>query len=196
MKTKATAAAYLSAMIDGEGYVEAPGIPGPKGALGKRRAVTIVNSDMEIIEACARCLNVLGVVYTITKAEPQGRGRKDMFRVRVGRTADIAVLAKWCPVQVSGKLARLQAAAIPTPPRPPRVSTEDLHRMYHREGVTVSEIARRYGVTKAAVYQWLNTQGVGVRSQSEAQTKRWSEASDEDKAAKLRQLAGARWRNR
>lgn len=187
--SRVQAAAYLAGLIDGEGYVVAPGIPGARGSVGKGRGVTIVNTNLAIIGAAASACEFLGADYTFSSCEPQGRGRQDIYRLRIFRTSSIAILARECPVQEPGKLARLLVAARPAQPIPPRVTRDELASLYPLTPVT--EIASLYGVAKATVYQWLKRHGLTER-QGEAQRRRWDRSSPEQRAEKLRQLAAGR----
>ncbi len=181
--TKDEAAAYLAAMIDGEGSVYAP-----EWKTSNRRQVCISNTDWDIICATTRCCDVLGVPYRLDVRLKNGNGILPIHRVRIGTTAAIATLAATVPVQCKRKMEGLRRAAIPAPPRGLPIAAEELKRLYWDEDVPVVEIAKAYGVKKATVYSWFYKLGVPRRPMAEVKRRLWANATAEEKAEKVRQL--------
>lgn len=163
------AAAYLAAMIDGEGHVDCAIRDGYL-----RRVVTIVNTEIELIEACEDALDVLGVRHARhTWTMTTGR-RRQAWRVYIGEPSNLRRLAAVVKLQSPRKRDALARAAEHRG-RAERLSPEEreatfaeVRRLYEHEGMSAAMIAGAFGRDETTIYQWLRLGGGTVRTRSEA----------------------------
>jgi hypothetical protein len=94
--TREAAAAYLAGMIDGEGSVTLA-------------EVVIYNTEDDLIAACERCCQVLGIEYRLHRYErPTG---KPIYYLRIRRLGSLRIVAAEVPIQSARKRWALTAAA-------------------------------------------------------------------------------------
>jgi len=95
-KDKSEAAGYLAGVIDGEGYIS----PHPE--------VVIVNTDIELIKACAEACKMLGIDnYYINKGQaPSHYIHKQGYRFITSRNRSLTKLLK-IPIRSNKKLDKL-----------------------------------------------------------------------------------------
>ena len=75
-----------------------------------------------------------------------------------------------------------------------QVSQEDLAKLYHEEGLSLEDIARKFGVTRTAVHHLLESYGIQTRSQSDARILAYVKGKFEGKStADLRESLFSRW---
>jgi hypothetical protein len=88
---KSQAAAYLAAMIDGEGHIR----------VTKNRSASVANTDWDLIEATVECCELLGIRHKIVAGSYDSRGnRKQVWEVRMyGK--DTLVIIRDCGLQTS-----------------------------------------------------------------------------------------------
>jgi hypothetical protein len=146
-------AAYLAAMIDGEGSVS------------HRRHVAVYNTEPELIAACAECCNALGITYQIRTHAPARGAAKPVLELRVYGRDNFERIAT-LPLRHPDKISRLRAMLGTYKPRPP--SADQLRRWYLDEELSVAMIARRIGRSDNFVHHRLRDHDIPVRSLSEA----------------------------
>jgi hypothetical protein len=80
-----TASAYLAGIIDGEGSVGLYRWSNGHGGKGYGRQVRIVNTDWDLLDACAEACEVLGIEFTVYARARNGRNpkHKDTFDFRI-----------------------------------------------------------------------------------------------------------------
>lgn len=160
-----TAAAYLAALIDGEGCVTNVATPG-----FKTRAVMIANSDPAIIEATKFCLDILGIAYRVNEIKTPSykkRTKRQFWNVQIGCRVDLEKIFSLIPIQCPEKYNKLKLLIesykidkIPT--------KEVLSKLYLDEKKSSYAIAAIYNVTAPTVRAWIHEHGIKMRNKSEA----------------------------
>ena len=75
-----------------------------------------------------------------------------------------------------------------------QVSKEDLGKLYQEEGLSLGDIAQKFGVTRTAVHHLLESYGIQTRSQSDARILAYVKGKFEGKStADLRESLFSRW---
>lgn len=160
--TKTQAAAYLAAMIDGEGHVR----------VHQNRSVSVANTDPDLIEAVEECCELLGLRHSTQRGSYRRSGnRKPIWEVRMVGKDTLLKIRHVVPLRATRKLAALEdaIAAYKQLPRPPR---EWLEQKYHVEGLSLQQVAEAWGVKNSvSAHCWLKFYGIPRRSQAQAQTK-------------------------
>ena len=98
--TRKEAAAYLAAMVDGEGTVSVAKGPRPY------RAVRITNTDPDLIEATCECCRRLDITYNVQTKNEADAKRSKCWVVTITNRASIEKVAK-LPLRASSKRWRL-----------------------------------------------------------------------------------------
>lgn len=160
--TKAQAAAYLAAMIDGEGHIR----------VHTNRSASVANTEWDLIEATVECCELLGLHYKVQKGSYRHNGnRKPVWEVRMAGKNTLEAIQSVVPMRSKRKkLALAEAiAAYKYLPRPPR---EWLEQKYHGEGLSLQQVAEAWGVKNSvSAHCWMKYYGIPRRSQAESQTK-------------------------
>lgn len=160
--TKDQAAAYLAAMIDGEGHIR----------VRKNRSASVANTDWDLIEATVECCELLGLEHRVTKATYTSRGnRKPVWEVRMTGKDTLLAIQATVPLRSARKRQALaQAIALYRyKRRPPR---EWVEQKYLVEKCSLQECAEAWGVRhSASAFAWLTHYGIPARSSSEANIK-------------------------
>ena len=153
MFTEEQAAAYLAGIIDGEGHVH-----------NYNKAISIGNTDYEIVEAFEQCCAILGLYCKTYPREPKGN-RKLYWEVHIRGRESLERVAEIVPIQVERKRTRLkeQIASYKYAARPSR---EWLYEKYVVEGLTGPEVAELAGTSYGPVYKWLRQYGIPVKEGS------------------------------
>jgi hypothetical protein len=138
MFTNTQAAAYLAAMIDGEGWI---GSPKNK----QNRAIRISNTDPDLISAIREVCDRLGITYTVQHINARKEGWSAGWWVDITGRANMIRVRDEVPLRSSKKRARLDAIITSYVDRPP-LDGGDLRRLYEEDGLTQREIATRLGV--------------------------------------------------
>ena len=172
-QSSAVAAAYLAAMIDGEGTVAR--FNGDRGR--DARFVAISNTDHALIAAIEECCNTLGITYTVNDESPAGaRSRKynhwtPIRQVRIYGQRNFRLLLAVVPIQAPGKQARLRrlvdSYVIPQP-----VDLVVLHRLYYDEMQSLARISPVLGIGVKTLRRTMREQGLALR-QTERSLKAW-----------------------
>jgi G:T-mismatch repair DNA endonuclease (very short patch repair protein) len=159
-----TAAAYLAAMIDGEGTVT--------NSQGKRarqtRMVSISNTDPAIIVAITACCDVLGLTYRLRTDLP-GRwpSKKPQWtaitHVAIHGRANFQRLLDIVPIQAPEKRRRLEVIAASYVDRVV-VDPVDVRRLYECDGHTMQEVGALLGVGTKVIARLMREQGMRSRS--------------------------------
>ncbi len=96
----AEAAAYLGALIDGEGCV----------FLGRSgRQISITNTDYDIIGAALDACQAIGVAPRVYLREKNWKGRLPLWKVQLMHHADFIRVSEVVPIFASRKVAALRA---------------------------------------------------------------------------------------
>lgn len=157
MFNREQAAAYLAAMIDGEGWIGEP--KGPSN-----RAIRIANTDPELISAIREACDALGISYTVQKIRQRRENWSSGWVVDItGRENFLRVLAE-VPLRSSRKLDRLQRAAGSFRPA---VDVERLTTLY-QTGLTMKEVAVEMGLSLKRVINAMNAHKIERRRQGNA----------------------------
>lgn len=168
--SKREAAAYLSGMIDGEGHVHF------HDTKPIRRVVTIVNTDVALIEACEDALDMLGVLYSRHSWKARPEGCRPAMRIYIGNPHNLTKLNNHVRLQAPTKSAALAAAVAykgrywQLLPREREAALIDVKRLYEQGLLSGAAIAKRYGCTPSTIEKWLREAGVEIRTRSEAQS--------------------------
>lgn len=146
-------AAYLAAIIDGEGSV---------CCKGSVRYITLCNTDFGVIEYTEKCLNLLDIKYSKRFSETwrdkkiatiQISGRGNLIRAFV-RIPLKSIKRK--------KLGQIVQEFHKSNHRAKRPSKEILREEY-QSGLTQREIGLRYGVGRDTVRRWMNEYEISTR---------------------------------
>jgi hypothetical protein len=158
--SKTQAAAYLAGMIDGEGCVR----------VRTNRSVSVSSTDYELIEACVRCCELLGLRHRISKCSAKP-GRKPAWELYINGKDSLVAVQQHVPIQCHRKQAAL-AEAIAAYKNKPRPSKEWLEQKYLVDGLSLQQVAEAWGVKhNVSAHCWLKYYGIPRRNQSEAQRK-------------------------
>lgn len=161
------AAYYLAAMIDGEGCIHVSS--SDKWA---KRAVTVVSTDRELIDACVEACLLLDIAHTVRRGRHRDdESRKVFWTLSIYRVEAIRKVAQ-LPIRCLRKRAKL-AEALATVRESRRPSREVLERLYIIEGKPSTEIGRLVGVGRETVLRWLRDEQIPVRSKGEATALAW-----------------------
>src|SRR5262249_20840144 len=104
------AAAYLAAMIDGEGWITVRQWSTPKQARGCMRVIGIANTERELIDACIDACEQLGIrprLYEIKRQRPSW-SRK--WEIQIIRRDSLRIVRDVVPIQSKRKSAKLDEA--------------------------------------------------------------------------------------
>ena len=75
-----------------------------------------------------------------------------------------------------------------------RVAKVDLERLYHEDGLSLEDIAQKYGVTRTAVHRWFKAHGIATRNRSKARILGLSKGKFEGKStAVLHESLFSQW---
>lgn len=159
-----TAAAYLSALIDGEGMVTKPGYG---------RAIRVSNTDMGIIEACSECCITLGLRHKVTTWSRPIPGYKQVYVVNISGRDTLMRAAKILDLRSAAKVARLNDAITSYQYKPP-CSAEHLRNLYEVEGRSVREIAGMYDRSEPSIWHWIKRYEIPKRTQGESLALAWA----------------------
>jgi hypothetical protein len=136
MFTAEQAAAYLAAMIDGEGWI---GEPKNK----RNRGVRIANTDPALISAIIECCMVLDLHYTVTRAAGAKPHWASQATVHIGGLRSLERVQQLCPIRAPAKQDRL-ARTLPTFRQPVDIMAVNHMR---NQGMTLKAIAQELGVS-------------------------------------------------
>lgn len=152
------AAAYLAAMIDGEGHVGLHVYPQNEGTPRSRihRVCTIANTDTDIIERIEECCHVLGITFWKSKYQPKG------------------YQLQWC-IHITNRDGFEKLTHIPIAASRKRQALHDILRSYresprkseieslYAEGLTLKEVGLRLGMSASGVHWWMKKYGLERR---------------------------------
>lgn len=100
--TKREAGFWLAAAIDGEGHVRRVG-----------NEVHITNTDLDFLAMAEKCLDILGVEYSIhAVSKKDDPTRKDVYYLAIGNVKNMAILYRWCPLTIGYKKEALERATV------------------------------------------------------------------------------------
>jgi hypothetical protein len=167
----AEAAAYLAAMIDGEGSVDF--LAGPAA----RRAVYVFNTDPDIIAAVIECCAALGIRHTF-RADTSTARRKQGWKVGIYGREGLEIILGRVPIRSRRKLETLRAAVGSYKPARRRPSADELRELYVERGESLERIGEMFGYTPTQVRNWMHGLGIPRRTQQEAWVLRRARASD------------------
>ncbi len=181
--TPKQAAAYLAGMIDGEGSITM--------VRKQVRTVVIVNTDIDLIDACAECYDTLGISYHRYQRRYSGQNPKwaDKHILQVYGQGNIERIYELVPIRSKAKRATLEAMMGSW--RKPQPTKEELERLYVGQGwsykqlmehfnirsaATVSRLMRSYGIEPrvyspglAAAIRWQKVKGIAAPATEELQ---------------------------
>jgi hypothetical protein len=152
------AAAYLAAIIDGEGHV---GRYDPNHLSARR--VVITNTDMDIIEACRVALNVLGIAFGEHSCDPRPGRWKQVHHITILRGSEIAKLRD-VPIQSSRKRERLEEICN-SYGEPFQIDREMVVRLYVEEQRYITEIGAALNCSQTPIRRILIEEGIPRRGQ-------------------------------
>jgi intein/homing endonuclease len=157
------AAAYLAAMIDGEGWIGEP-----KGA--QNRAIRIANTDRVLIDAIAECCDVLGVHYTVQSIRARQDNWSDGWVVDITGHDSLRYILDHVPFRAPRKRDRLarQVASYAHPPLDPETLTE-----LYESGLTVRQVAAELGISAKRVANAMRKHGIARRTGADRATTVW-----------------------
>lgn len=109
--TKEQAAAYLAAMIDGEGCIYYRRVKLPDGHNQQARVITFTNTDRELVDAVVHCMSLLGIEHSkVTTSQREDKGYKRTWTVEIRKGAAMWRFREQVPIQTKRKIARLDGA--------------------------------------------------------------------------------------
>jgi hypothetical protein len=155
-------AAYLAAMIDGEGWI---GEPKPDTFFN--RAVRIANTDPDLIQAISEACDWLGITYTVQVSRPQTERRAKLWVVDITGRENMVTIRQQVPIQAARKRERLDRQ-IASYRRPEPLNPHELRRLYHDEHLTIPAVAARLGVDKKRVLLAMRAYGIPRRVRDSA----------------------------
>lgn len=166
--TSQEAAAYLAAMIDGEGTVSV------HSARSSNRTVRIANTDWELILAVEECCALLDIGCVIRKRLPPAKKNwKIGWDVTISGRANLKKVKAAVPLRSPQKIRRLDQL-LASYSRPQMPTKEQLVRMYVDEKKSYAEIMKAFGVGSTnTVSYWLKKHGIPPRTRSEAGLISW-----------------------
>jgi DNA-binding transcriptional regulator YiaG len=144
---------YLAGMIDADGTVNYQ----PNG--GSRR-VGITNTNTDIIAVCEEMLTELGIEFNTHSWQPGEAGWSKRYDIHISGRKNLQMVYDLIPLQHPKKKALLETCLSTYVERFVVPSTEELTDLYITQDLSVSEIARRYGVSRRTVHDWLRKQEV------------------------------------
>lgn len=164
MFTEEQAAAYLAGLIDGEGTVAKV-----------NQAVSMGNTDYEIIEAWQECCAILGLHSTVYGPRQPRGNRKPYWEVYIRSRDSLRRVLDVVPIRASCK-RELLVQALARYKYSPQPSREWLHQKYVVEQLTGPQIAVLCNTSNPRVYKWLRDYGIRVRdvtSRIEPPSREW-----------------------
>jgi hypothetical protein len=144
------AAAYLAAMIDGEGWIG-------EYRNASNRAIRIANTEFELIDAIAECCDALGVTYHIYDRAARKQNWSPIRWLEIYGRDNLATVLARVPIRSERKRARLER--IVASYRPP-IDPDQLRALYLGEGLSIAQTAERLGVGVKRVRFALRTNGI------------------------------------
>ena len=163
---KVSAAAYLAAMIDGEGHV------GSKPDDPRRRCIEIANTERDIIDATLEACRILLIRARLSRRAKLQNGRKEAFIIRIGELDNLIRVRELVPLQSTRKRLALDAQLAAYTKRPILPLREVLIADYE-SGLSANEIGQKYGVECHIILRKLRKAGVLMRTKVEADRLRW-----------------------
>jgi len=154
--TKDTAAAYLAAMIDGEGTVGYQS----DGRHSIRRHVSIANTENSIIEACKKAAETLGIPYTVTVKKPQNPTHKECWNVNFDSREAFTML-NTLPLGSQLKKARIERLVKSY--KHSQLTKEVIVSLYNDEELSIHAIAKKLGVKYGRIQHFMKTSGIEAR---------------------------------
>ena len=107
--TPEIAAAYLAALVDGEGCVS-------MYRVGKRqdirRIITVAVCDRELIDTAGRCCRILGIPFRRSDKTPKNPKHRHIWKIDIGSRAGLETFAANVPLQHARKLSKLMAVVL------------------------------------------------------------------------------------
>lgn len=142
------AAAYLAGIFDGEGSVV--------NWKNRGREVNIVNTDLDIIDACKEAFEILGI-EVILSAWPYGEG-KIKYIFRISNQRNLKLFLDKIPFQSTvkrNKLNQMLATYRYGVYGRLEIPQGELDDLYHLMGYSVREIATHFNVHESTIYRRL-----------------------------------------
>lgn len=164
MFTEEQAAAYLAGLIDGEGTVAKV-----------NQAVSMGNTDYEIVEAWQECCSILGLQSTVYGPRKPRGNRKPFWEVYIRSRDSLQRVFDVVPIRTTRK-RELLAEALSRYKYSSRPPKEWLHQKYVVEHLTGPQIAELCDTSYNRVYKWLRDYGIPVRdvtSRIEPPSREW-----------------------
>ncbi len=162
-KSEDYAVGWLAGIIDGEGCVSKPD--------KRQKGVQISNTDTEIIRAVGEVLSMLGISYGIseTKNHEYNHKHKKAYCVRITNRDGLERLFRAINLASEKKQGRLAEMMVyySHVPKPAIIDWKDVVDLY-LSGLSMAEVARRYGVSPTRIATSLRRCGITKRSMSEA----------------------------
>lgn len=148
------AAAYLAAMIDGEGHVSS-----------KSKSIRISNTEFELIEAIIESCVALDLHYAVNGPKSIRSG-KSVWEVNISSRSTLERVRDLVPIRSSRKKSALVDAigSFKYKARPPR---EWVEQKYVFEGLSLREVAMAWGLKsncKSCAHGWLKFYGIPART--------------------------------
>lgn len=162
-------ASYLAAMFDGEGHVANPELLNAKG--NRPRAAGITNTDRDLIDACARACEDLGITYRIHRKRPKNVTWKECWTLNIHGQENFEKLLM-LPFQSAEKRRKLEIVVATNSRIPP--DRDQLERLYVGERLSAKLVAERLSMPPSKVIYWLKKYGL-TRSNSESKKLAWAE---------------------
>jgi hypothetical protein len=167
-----TAAAYLAAMIDGEGTVT--NAPGRRAR--QTRMVSISNTDPAIITATTACCDVLRLTYLVRTENvdryPYAGRRRPIMHVRIHGRTNFQRLLDTVPIQAPEKRRRLEVI-VASYITHAIIDPAEVRRLYNDERHTIPQVAQLLGVGIGPIRRIMREQGMRSRSH-ESCARAWS----------------------
>lgn len=151
MFTEEQAAAYLAGIIDGEGNVSK-----------QNKAISVGNTDYEVVEAIQECCEVLDLNCSVYGPRKPRGNRKPYWEVYIRGRETLQRVLDVVPIRIERKreVLRDQLTRYKTSPRP---SCEWLREVYIEKRLTGPQIAKLCDTSNPRVYKWLRQCGIRVR---------------------------------
>ena len=159
---------YIAAMIDGEGHVCTADYtkPGETSSKHVSRVVGITNTDMSIVSTCRECLDMLGIPYTVQKADRTKYGHKNIYEVSIASRKGIEGLCRHVHLGSKVKRQKLYRALVSYRRKQPPCR-EWLVQKYWVEELNLRDIRDMLGVSLFLVQRWMRLRNVPRRKKWE-----------------------------
>lgn len=154
------AAQYLAAITDGEGCVY-------YNQKRKTRAITITNTDIDIVIAVQQCCDLLGIKYKTKIKKSKNEKHKDCYLINIYGRENLCRFSDIVPLRSTKKQTTLNLAIGTYAPKRLPLDKNWLTRKYWGsetdKGKSLQEIANEIGEPHCYVRYWFEKHGIKTK---------------------------------